>query len=220
MMEIAMTGPEIGRSALIIVDMQNDFVHPDGGFACMAREKPEAGIDMPFIMGTIPRVKQLANGFRKAGRPVVYIAHVVKPDYSDAQFPFWRLGISPGGNRTFIVEGTWGAQIVDDLKPQDGEHLIVKKGFGGFSNTPLDTILRNLGVTTCVVSGVTTCVCVSTTVRGGVEHNYRMILVNDAVAEVSRDTHDAELKTIARIFADVKTTDEVLAMLSGVTPTR
>lgn len=104
---------------------------------------------------------------------------------------------------------------MDDLEPQDGEHLVVKKGFGGFSNTPLDTILRNMGVTTCVVSGVTTCVCVSTTVRGGVEHNYRMILIQDAVAEVSRDTHAAELKTMARIFADVKTTDEVVAMLAG-----
>jgi nicotinamidase-related amidase len=103
------------------------------------------------------------------------------------------------------------------LKPREGEHLVVKKGFGGFSNAPLDTILRNLGVTTCVVSGVTTCVCVSTTVRGGVEHNYRMILVKDAVAEVHRDTHEAELKTMARIFADVKTTDEVVAMLGQVT---
>ena len=88
-----------------------------------------------------------------------------------------------------------------------------RKGFGGFSNTPLDTILRNMGVTTCVVSGVTTCVCVSTTVRGGVDHNYRMILVGDAVAEVSRETHEAELKTMDRVFADVKTTDEVVAML-------
>lgn len=70
-----------------------------------------------------------------------------------------------------------------------------------------------MGVTTCVMTGVTTCVCVSTTIRGGVEHNYHMILVKDAVAEVSRDTHEAELKTMARIFADVKTTDEVLAML-------
>jgi ureidoacrylate peracid hydrolase len=139
----------------------------------------------------------------------------VKPDYSDAQFPYWRLGLAPGGNRTFIVEGTWGAQIVDDLKPEEGEHLVVKKGFGGFSNTPLDTILRNMGVTTCVVSGVTTCVCVSTTVRGGVEHNYRMILVEDAVAEVSRDSHEAELKTMARVFADVKTTDDVVATLAG-----
>jgi nicotinamidase-related amidase len=70
---------------------------------------------------------------------------------------------------------------VDDLTPREGEHLVVKKGFGGFANAPLDTILRNMGVTTCVVSGVTTCVCVSTTVRGGVEHNYRMILVPSVI---------------------------------------
>jgi ureidoacrylate peracid hydrolase len=213
-MAIETRGAEIGNSALIIVDMQNDFVHPEGGFALHARETPEARIDMPFLMGTIPQVRLLADAFRKARRPVFYIAHVLKPDYSDAQFPYWRLGLTPGGNRPHCVEGTWGAQIIDELKPRDGEHLIVKKGFGGFSNTPLDTILRNLDVTTCVVSGVTTCVCVSNTVRGGVEHNYRMILVADAVAEVSRDTHEAELKTMSRIFADVKTTDEVVALLS------
>lgn len=215
-----MVGPEIDKSALIIVDMQNDFVHPDGGFAHAAREAPEAGIDMPFLMGTIPHVKRLADAFRTAGRPVVYIAHMVKPDYSDAQWPYWRLGIQPGGPRTFIVEGTWGAQIVDELKPQDGEHLVIKKGFGGFANTPLDTILRTMDVTTCVVTGVTTCVCVSTTVRGGVEHNYRMILVKDAVAEVNRATHEAELQTMGRIFADVKTTDEVVVMLASAKTAR
>jgi ureidoacrylate peracid hydrolase len=206
--------PEIAKSALIIVDMQNDFVHSDGGFACIARDMPEAGIDMPFLMGAVPQVKRVADAFRSARRPVVYLAHIVKPDYSDAQFPYWRVGVGPGTNRTFIVEGTWGAQILDELKPHDGEHLIAKKGFGGFSNTSLDTILRHMGVTTCVMTGVTTCVCVSTTIRGGVEHNYHMILVKDAVAEVSREAHEAELKTMDRIFADVKTTGEVLAMLS------
>jgi ureidoacrylate peracid hydrolase len=213
-MAAAIRQPEMERSALIIVDMQNDFVHSDGGFGCIARDMPEAGIDMPFLMGTIPQVQRLAEAFRAARRPVVYLAHVVKPDYSDAQFPYWRVGVGPGTNRTFIVEHTWGAQIVDELKPHSGEHLIVKKGFGGFSNTPLDTILRNMGITTCVMTGVTTCVCVSTTIRGGVEHNYHMILVKDAVAEVSREAHEAELKTMDRIFADVKTTDEVLMMLS------
>jgi ureidoacrylate peracid hydrolase len=183
-------GPEIDKSALIIVDMQNDFLHRDGNFAHIAREHPEANIDMPFLVGTIPNVKSLAGAFRAAGRPVVYLAHVLNPDYSDAAFPYWRLRMEPGGgNRTHCVEGTWGAQIIDDLKPKEGEHLVVKKGFGGFSNTPLDTVLRNMDVTTCVVSGVTTCVCVSTTIRGGVEYNYRMILVSDAVAEVDQATH-------------------------------
>src|SRR5579862_841649 len=214
-------GPEIEKSALIIVDMQNDFVHPEGGFAHRARENPEAKIDLPFLMGTIVPVRRLADAFRRVGRPVVYIAHVLKPDYSDAQFPYWRATRGAlTGNRTFITEGTWGAQVIDELKPLPGEHLVVKKGFGGFSNTPLDTILRNLGVTTCVVTGVTTCVCVSTTVRGGVEHNYRMILVKDGVAEVHRDTHEAELKTMARVFADVKSSDEVIAMLDEVKAAR
>ena len=216
-MQAVSKGPDIDRSALLIVDMQNDFLHRDGSFSHIAREHPEAKIDMPFLIGTIPNVKRLADAFRAAGRPVVYLAHVLKPDYSDASFPYWRLGMEPAsGNRTHCVEGTWGAQIIDDLKPKEGEHLVVKKGFGGFSNTPLDTVLRNLGVTTCVVSGVTTCVCVSTTVRGGVEYNYRIILVSDAVAEVDQATHEAELKTMARIFADVKTTDEVVRMLDTI----
>ena len=208
-------GPEIGRSALIIVDMQNDFVHSNGGFAHLAREHPDKRIDMPFLMGTIPQVKRLAEAFRRAGRPVVYVTQVLRPDYSDAAFPFWRATKgATTGNRTFIVEGSWGALIVDELKPGPGDHVVVKKGFGGFANTPLDTILRNLGVNTCVVVGVTTCVCVSTTIRQGLEYNYRMIIVSDAVAEVHRDTHDAELKTMSRMFADVRNTDEVIALLA------
>jgi ureidoacrylate peracid hydrolase len=216
-MPVVGKGPEIDKSALIIVDMQNDFLHRDGNFSHIAREHPEANIDMPFLIGTIPNVKRLADAFRLAGRPVVYLAHVLKPDYSDAAFPYWRLRMEPGGgNRTHCVEGTWGAQIIDELTPQEGEHLVAKKGFGGFSNTPLDTVLRNMGVTTCVACGVTTCVCVSTTIRGGVEYNYRMIVVSDAVAEVDRTTHEAELRTMARIFADVKTADEVVGMLDSI----
>jgi ureidoacrylate peracid hydrolase len=210
-------GPEIDRSALIIVDMQNDFLHPEGSFGHQAREHPEFNIDMPFLTGTISKVKRLADAFRQAGRPVLYVAHVMKPDYSDAAWPYWRVGMGPGsGHRTHCVEGTWGAQIVDELKPREGEHLVVKKGFGGFApSTSLDTILRNIGVTTCVVTGVTTCVCVSTTVRGGVEHNYRMILVSDAVAEVSREAHQVELRTMDRLFADVKSTDNVINWIGG-----
>jgi ureidoacrylate peracid hydrolase len=120
-MDMEKMGPDISKSALIIVDMQNDFVHPDGGFGHLARENP--AIDLPFLMGTLPYVRRLADAFRKAGRPVIYVAHVLKSDYSDAQFPYWRLPNPSNGNRTFVVEGTWGAQIVDDLKPQEDEHL-------------------------------------------------------------------------------------------------
>src|SRR3954451_24303484 len=91
-MQTTPIGPEIGKSALLIVDMQNDFLHRDGSFGHRAREHPEAKIDIPFLTETIPHVKRLIDAFRAAERPVVYIAHVLKPDYSDATWPYWRLG--------------------------------------------------------------------------------------------------------------------------------
>jgi ureidoacrylate peracid hydrolase len=210
-------GPDIHTSALIVVDMQNDFLHADGAFGVMAKAHPERRIDMPFLASTVPNVKRLIEAFRKAGRPVVYLAHVLKADYSDAAFPYWRGTTMK--KTSFLVEGSWGAQVLDELAPRPDENLVIKKGFGGFSNTPLDTVLRNYGVTTCVVCGVTTCVCVSTTVRGGVEYNYRMIVVRDAVAEVSREQHESELKTIQRVFGEVHTTEEVAKLLAEVRAT-
>src|SRR5215467_1431436 len=104
-MKMASFAPDISKSALVIVDMQNDFLHRDGNFSHIARVHAEANIDMPFLIGTIPNVKRLLDAFRAAGRPVVHLAHVLKPDYSDAAFPYWRVGIEPAsGNRTHCVE--------------------------------------------------------------------------------------------------------------------
>lgn len=212
--------PDLARSALIIVDMQNDFVHPDGGFDRCAREHPERNWDMPFLMATIPQVRRLLEAYRRAGRPVVHIITTHDPAYADAQWPHWRSGLT-GEDRAFLIEGSWGAQIADELQPQAGEHIVVKKGYGGFSNTPLDTILRHLGITTCVVAGVTTTVCVSTTLRGGVGHNYNMILVKDAVAETGRELHEAEVEILGRAFAaEVMTTDGAVAALRDIGATR
>lgn len=79
-MQSGNVGADIGKSALVVVDMQNDFLHSDGAFAHTAREHPEAGIDMPFLVGTIPYVKELSEAFRAARRPVIYVAHVLKPE--------------------------------------------------------------------------------------------------------------------------------------------
>ncbi len=215
-MEIDVSGPSIERSALLVVDMQNDFLHPNGAFGHLARSHPERRIDMAFLSSTIVPVRRLADAFRQSGRPVIYIAHILKADYSDAAFPYWR-GTRSREKMDFLVEGTWGAQIVDELAPKKGDHLVIKKGFGGFSNTPLDTILRNYGVTTCVVTGVTTSVCVSTTIREGVERNYRIIAVKDGMAESQRESHEHELRTIAFVFGDVKTADEVMELLDQIT---
>ena len=100
---------------------------------------------MPFLMGTIPQVKRLADAFRKAGRPGVL--HRARPEARlfRRAFPYWRCDARlSSDNRTFIAEGTWGAQVIDELSAAGGRASVVKKGFGGFANTPLDTILRNM----------------------------------------------------------------------------
>jgi len=203
------------HSALLVVDMQNDFVHPDGGFGTSAR-RPGSSIDFAGLTATIPKVNQLLAAARAAGQPVVYIAHVLRPDYADAAYPYWRAG-PPGTKRrgNFLIEGTWGAQIIDDLAPAPGEHLVVKKGFDGFAHTGLDMLLRNLGVDTCVICGVKTCVCVSSTVRGASERNYQIVVVSDACADNTRQWHEAELVTMSRIFADVLDTSSVTGLFAA-----
>lgn len=197
------------KSALIIVDMQNDFIREDGYFGWLAKE--DAPFDMEFLALPVPNIKRLAAAFRAASSPVIYVTMVLRSDYSDACFPYWRF--HQPIERQFIVEGTWGAQIIDELTPEEGGYLVVKKAYGGFHNTPLEPLLRNLGIDTCVMAGVGTSVCVSTTVREGVMRNFRMIVVSDATALTTKESHEAELMSLAHPFADIKTTDEVIEML-------
>jgi len=208
------SGADIRSSALIVVDVQNDFVSDGGYFDRMTKKHPEAGIDVEFLASVIPNIKRLVEAFRSASRPVVYVKHVLEPDYADATFPYWRMPGDPGPIAAqFIVQGTWGAEIIDELTPAPGEKVVVKKGFNGFHRTPLEATLRNMGVTTCVMTGVTTCVCVSSTTRGGVERNFRMIFVSDATAETHREWHQAELATMNWVYADVLSSEQVLEML-------
>ncbi len=211
---MATIGPDITRAALIIVDMQNDFLHPDGEFSKRARAFPERKIDMAFLNSITPSVKRLVQAFRKAGRPVVHIIHVLKPDYSDAAFPYWRR--PPVIGKEFIFEGTWGAKIIDELTPLPIENVVIKKGYDGFANTPMVALLRNLDVNTCVVTGIAAGVCVTSTVRGGVEYNYRMIVVSDAIADLQKELHETALSMLTRGFAEARTTKEIIEMLRDI----
>src|SRR2546428_13752737 len=116
-MESTMMGPKIDKSALIIVDMQNDFVHPEGGFAHIAREAPAAGIDMPFLMGTIPYVQRLADAFRAPGRPVGYLPHLGKPHYFAPPFPLWAIRRPSDAPPPSPCQGTLGARTRYSLQP-------------------------------------------------------------------------------------------------------
>ena len=105
-MKTASISPDIGKSALIIVDMQNDFLHRDGNFSHIAREHPEFEIDMPFLIDTIPNVKRLADAFRAAGRPVVYLAHVLS---LTIRMPPFRIGVWESSLRAATARIVWRA---------------------------------------------------------------------------------------------------------------
>jgi len=198
------------KTALLIVDMENDCFK-EGGYNHGLVKDGLIPIDLELYASPIPYIQKLSAAFRAAELPVVYVSMVLKADYSDACWPYWRH-IDPVG-RKFHVEGTWGSEIVDELKPQEGDHLVHKKGYGGFHGTGLEILLRNLGVEKCVVTGVGTPICVGTTVREGAARNFRMVVVSDATASFTKQTHEAELDMIGRPIADVKTTDEVIESL-------
>jgi len=204
---------DISKSAVIVVDMQNDFLKPGGFFSKRPEFKEFLKTMQPLIEQAIPNIKRLTQAARNVRRPVVYVQQVLREDYADACFPYWRV---PGCiEEKFLVDGTWGAQIIDELKPEPGEMVITKKGYGAFSNTPLNIYLRNLGVSTCIMTGVGTNVCVETTIRQGTDLNYYMIVVSDATAD-GKASHDSSLKTIAAFFGDVMATDEVIVALQSL----
>lgn len=194
---------DISRSGLIIVDMQNEFVHPEGWFVRLrGRDYQTETI--------VPNIQRLSLAARNVGRPVIYIQHVLRSDYLDATFPWWKQGPAQSPETKALVEGTWGAQILGDLQPAEGDFIITKKGYCGFTGTMLNGLLRNLQVNTCIMTGVGAAVCVETTVRAGVGLGFQMIVVSDATGPVDHPN----LAHLSKFFADVHTTKDVVRLLA------
>ncbi len=191
-------------STLIVIDVQNDFCHSDGAFGKM-------GTDMGPIQEILPGVRRLMGDAREAGVPVV-IFRVARSPHSD-----WpakeRLGLlNDGPDYTpIVVEGSWGAELCEGFEPEEGDILLTKNRYGGFTGTNLDLILRNLGVKTLIMTGVATNVCVESTSREGFMLDYNVVIVDDACAATSREEHEGTLLNCRKFFGRVATVDEVIA---------
>ena len=202
------------NSALIIVDMQNDFIH-DNGFVRKYSQGtgiPKSSLDLLKI--PIPTIKKIAECFRKNGKEVIYIYTAWEPDYSDIAIPLKKMA-GKAKEMGALVKGSWGAQIIEELTPHEGDHMVMKKAYGAFFQTPLDRILRNLDIKTLVMSGVATNYCVETTTREAVAYGYDIILVSDATATFDPEGHQATLRVIATGFGEVMNTEEVLQLLTS-----
>ncbi len=193
------------RTAMIVVDMQNDFVA--NGAALQSRQAHDM----------VPRLAETLKFCREQGMPVIYTAHVHRRGGCD--MGRFRDLYPPIANSASLVDDTDGADIYPDLKPQAGEIVVKKHRYSGFFGTDLNIILQGYGVDSVVVTGTTTENCCHATARDAMFHNYRVAFLSDATgtfdypdmgygAMSAEDVHRATLRILAFSTAHVMTAAE------------
>jgi nicotinamidase-related amidase len=189
--DVAALVSEPRKTALLIIDMQNDFVIPS------------APVPAPGALGIIPLIAGLARRSRATGLPVVYTQEMHRADGSD-------FGIELEFEPAHCLEGTDGLDIVDGLRPEPGDRVIRnKRRYDAFLGTDLDFVLRGAGAENLIVTGVCTDICVSSTVQHARNLDYRCFVVRDATAGTSRQRHEAALLCLEHVFAHVATATEI-----------
>jgi ureidoacrylate peracid hydrolase len=228
---------ELGRdrAALIVVDMQNAYLHPKGSFA---RLWPEANnrevraidpvndpiaagkqFDLALLRRAIPGCKRLIDGARRAGIPIIYLTYVYRPDYKDGGVLIHE--INPAFRDVgYVADGTWDAEIVDELKPQEGDFIVRKSRYSGFHATRLETVLRSLHVETLVMCGVTTHFCVECTARDAHMRDYRVFIARDATDEVNEIWKNTALASFGYGFGWVLTVADVVGAWTSTVPAK
>jgi len=185
------------RYALLVIDMQNDFVLPDGP------------LPVPQARAVIPEIRRVLDAFRDRGLPVFHIVRVHRPDGSDVEIT--RADLFK--KTPFAVAGTRGAAIVDELRPSPGEYIIEKIRMSAFIATGLDLMLRTSGITDLVVTGIQTPNCIRTTVFDAIAYNYPVILLKDAVGAKNDAIHNANVTDMANIGVRVMAARDFVSLL-------
>ncbi|MDO8301077.1 cysteine hydrolase family protein [Lacisediminimonas sp.] len=187
-------------TALLVIDVQNDFCAPDGVFG-------SAGNDLSMVQVIMPGLHALVDGARNAGVTVIFVQAIYDAVYLP---PAWHERNARIGFETpRCLRGTWGADFYQ-LKPQPSELVIQKHRYSAFVDTELDAILRGLGIRTLVTTGVATNLCVESTSRDAFMKGYYVAMVDDACATYRKEQHDAALANIALGFGVVTTVKELL----------
>ena len=189
-------------SALIVIDMQNGFIHPEGSL-------PSLGLGMPGVEAVIAENGEAIAAARAAGIPVIYTRSVFRPGMVD--LPMRMEGLLPP-DFEILERGSWDADIHSDLTPHEGEAVIDKNRYDAFLNTPLEQVLRTLGATSVLVTGTVTSICVESTVRSGYMRDFDMYVASDCVLGAPGQ-HEASLSIMGAAFAIVLPWREAMAAL-------
>ena len=198
---------ERDSTALMVIDMQNGFCTQGGSFARM-------GLDISMGRKAIDGCRALAQGARAAQVPVIFTRYVYRADYRDGGVLLQELmpAIADAGS---LVEGTWDAEIVEELTPETGDFIVDKNRYSAFYGTRLEPMLTSMGIRSLVVCGVTTNMCVETTVRDAMQRDYRAFVVRDATGEVDPQRHEFALQTMAFGFGRVVDVAAVVGAFAG-----
>ncbi len=195
------------KTAVVLIEYQNDFT-TEGGVLHGAVSGVMAGT------GMLPKTVALVEAARAAGATVMHAPITFAEGYHEiSSHPYGILkGVVDG---KAFVKGSWGAAIVDDLAPHEGDIVVEgKRGLDTFASTNLDFILRSKGITTIVLGGFLTNCCVESTMRTGYENGYRVITLTDCVAATSQEEHDNAIKYDYPMFSVTATAEEVTAALT------
>lgn len=209
---------DLSRTAFIVVDMQNAYAKK-GGMLDLG-----AGIDESRTNPVIAANQRLLTAARAAGVQVFYLQFGYKPDLSDAggpQSPNVRKQMAirmieerPADRDKLIIEGTWGWEIIDELKPEPDDLVVKKARYSGFAGTTLENQLNGLDIRHILFTGVATNVCVESTAREAFFREFWPILIEDAMDHTGPDfTRQATLFNFESKFGWVTKTDDVLDML-------
>jgi len=207
---------DVDRTAVVIIDMQRDFLQP-GGFG------EALGNDVSLLSAAVRPCMALLEGARRRGMLVVHTREGHRPDMSDAPTakvergtPSLRIG-AKGPMGRILIRGEPGHDIVPELYPRDGEPVVDKPGKGAFYATDLDLILRDRRIENLIVCGVTTEVCVHTTVREANDRGFRCVVPSDCCGSYFPEFHEVGLRMIkaqGAIFGWVSNSARVLKALA------
>lgn len=187
------------NAAVIVVDMQNDYCHPDGAIA-------NSGIDVSAVKKIIPRLRCLLNASKEHSVPIIFLqTNHEKSTDSEAWLSRFPDGVNP-----ICRTGSWGAEFFE-VAPQSDDIIVKKHRYSGFVHTRLESVLQTLKIETLIITGVSTNLCVESTAREGFMLDYRIVLMKDACAAFSQEEHDMSLKTVDTYFGMVADTEQVVS---------
>jgi ureidoacrylate peracid hydrolase len=194
------------HTALLIVDMQKDFCIETMATAGTGR-------DLSRTKAIIPNLVRLRRSARQVGALVVHVGFLtLRHHLSDGGAWLAQRRRSPYANESIALENSEGAQFIDELAPADGEVSIRKHRYSGFAGTNLDVILRARDIRTCIVTGVSTNVCVESTLRAAFDLGYYIVVPRDATASWSQELGEATLANVTHRFGLVTSVDEITGM--------